>query len=957
MPSTKGKKRRRLAREAVKLPNGQIVERYYRCDGLVKASVRDSVTAHLVDLAKELERNSPGRFDLVVSCTSPTHWFVHQLADGLSDSRHHCGHFVGKRAHFFPQDFSRFRTNKNRKALVFTDVISTGALVNSIVQTLTLRGMSVGGVIALVDTRAEGSQVPFSGVDIENQVFLVHLPVEKGSAGRLRWRIDPETLEPLEIRGEGDWLSLFSGTGALGMDGSKVADWLVKFAALRHKHYKHGSCHSELVCDVKQLFKRSEVRTYLGARLNFYLRDNGIKLIVYPNHSNAYLLVEILREICGSAHDAYGLQLALCRYVQGERSYVLPTPTPESLSTDKVMLLDDGIVSGDTMRSLIVAVLRTYPRLKQIHVVTFINEMTSPQSSFWGETGAGVGLRRRGDKLRAFLSPRLQFTCFASLPHRSYSEQDCPLCRRQQDYERYSRDETRSAAERSFYGLWARDLQPKDISHDTAEAIFKPDAPSSLKERIERSKDALKIAEFDLALTGDLQIQTLVGEACSESLSPPVRIHRLKSLLQLRGTLLSDDNYRRVWAEIIRILKDDDLSLRHRLLTLRALIWEQSCPVTMSDFCDVLDACAPRLSDPLILGGAIAYARLGATPGHKLPSWDAEELAAEVSRIQGRQGLDAKARAAFDRLRFPEMLAESPSDSLAKSVCSLRRSLSSGSDHYSADSEIDRLASHLNKVVARRPSKPQLPRRIRGAALGVVERFVDIEKAARVVLSYLGPEAVGVSWPAIDELRQGLSELRPLITIEPNPSSTWIQLSTLCDAVLQRIKSDWFDTEEGYVYRLLEPFYCDLVSAVKEAIHHGEKTYADRAGQSSVHHDLAALGRCLTDKLQVLCGSSLLNDVLNNIVTNVWKHATTKGEKVTVRWSCEMPANKTKTVTLRATDDGIIVPPGFNFFHAAGGHSRFRAQVEDYGGQYSVRPGVSGGVEVAITMYCRRINT
>jgi hypothetical protein len=276
-----GTGRSRGRKGLVKLPNGLLVDSYYRCDGLLDYSpqpsplaepadpvtaqirFRDELSAHLVDLARELEHHSPGRFDVVVSCTSPTHWFVHQIADGLSDARHRCGHFVGRRATTLRHEFRLYRVKKGAKALVFTDVLSTGSLAKLMISTLQSRGLTVGGLIALVDTRTpeelaawRNRSDPTDLLDSSNQVVLVHAPVMKRQRGKARWRIDPETPEPQEVTAEQEWTGTLSGAGAVALPGRVVARWLVDFAALRHKHYTHGGHHSEFVCDLKRLFHR-----------------------------------------------------------------------------------------------------------------------------------------------------------------------------------------------------------------------------------------------------------------------------------------------------------------------------------------------------------------------------------------------------------------------------------------------------------------------------------------------------------------------------------------------------------------------------------------------------------------------------------------------------------------------------------------------------------------------------
>ena len=349
LPSSDRSGKRKNPKGLIRLPTGVFVDHFYRCDGLLnypnriprsrpdrpaevltplelQIRFREALAAHLVDVAREIETHTTGRFDIVVSCTSPTHWFVHQLADGLSDDAHHCGHFVAQSARSFKHAFEGLRINKGTKALVFTDVISTGSLVQRMTATLKAEGVIIGGLIVLLDTRTIEERedrardgVVFGGIDKDNRVCLCHIAVRKQPNGKARWRIDPQTLEPVEEIGRSRWIDALAGIGAVAMPGPTIARWLVRFAALRHKHYKHGSRHSEFFCDVKRLLKRPEVRSAVGARLNLYVRQNNIDLIVYPNHSNAYVMAHIFREIAGSEQGTPPLQVALCRDSRGER--------------------------------------------------------------------------------------------------------------------------------------------------------------------------------------------------------------------------------------------------------------------------------------------------------------------------------------------------------------------------------------------------------------------------------------------------------------------------------------------------------------------------------------------------------------------------------------------------------------------------------------------------------------
>jgi len=159
----------------IRLPNGALADKYFRCDLLLSAprtargsaatdmsgrlGFERSLSSHLVELAKAMEERLAARFDLVASCTSPNHWFVHQIADGLTDRTHNCGHFVARSRTSFAGEFGEFaerhQVRPGSLVLIFTDVISNCGTVQTMRRILADAELRIGGVIALLDTRNE----------------------------------------------------------------------------------------------------------------------------------------------------------------------------------------------------------------------------------------------------------------------------------------------------------------------------------------------------------------------------------------------------------------------------------------------------------------------------------------------------------------------------------------------------------------------------------------------------------------------------------------------------------------------------------------------------------------------------------------------------------------------------------------------------------------------------------
>jgi orotate phosphoribosyltransferase len=834
------------------------------------------------------------------------------------------------------------------------------------ISTLQSRGLTVGGLIALVDTRTpeelaawRNRSDPTDLLDSSNQVVLVHAPVMKRQRGKARWRIDPETPEPQEVTAEQEWTGTLSGAGAVALPGRVVARWLVDFAALRHKHYTHGGHHSEFVCDLKRLFHRPEVRTAVAGRLNLYVRQNSIDLIVYANHSNAYLLVDMIREACGSERAMPAVHVALCRHARGERTYVIPRSTQVG-NPKRILLLDDGIVTGATMRSIIAGVLSTYPHAKEIHAIVFSNEMASAQTKYWTAVGASSHLALRGfaGRRSAFLSPKFHFSSFLSLPHPAYLEQDCPLCRRQREFERYANDADRTTWEQEFYRAWAADLVPRDIDHDTdevagAEAVAYTGITRS---HVEKSRAALVIAQFDILLQKDLPLSDLIAAASRRHDIPThVTIHCLRSLLHLGPAVLGTNEHRAVWEQLLAVIREPSTDRRHRLLALKAFIWEQFDPPSVSDFMDLLRTCATHLGDSPLLGGLMAFGRLSFAPAHRMPPSQREDVSRAID--QARSALaTADADAQIGLSVVNDWLVRAGSAALGPSVVRLKTALLPRRGHSNVRNDLETLSQYLSELPRQRGQDNLLARRIRFVTTCLVQHFIDLDKAGRVVAPH-DPSQSTESWDrSLDEAYERLGDLRCLmgsdVTADPMPSR---DLAYRAGAALAQLKSVWFSSQQGYARRLLRPFFQPLLPAIEDAINRGREEYARQFPTHNVFHDTSALGTPEGASIEVLIQPTLLADTLHNIVSNVWKDVVpwciSQKREPRVKWTYRTAHG---VLTLVVTDNGPGLPTDFDILRGPGGHARLRPQVMEYDGMYLVRQAPSGGTEVQLALYSRR---
>lgn len=962
----------------VSMPNGFLVKRFYRCDGLLnypppsqftdsesdpaiaQSRFRDALTAHLVDVARVLEKRTPGRFDLIVSCTSPTHWFAHQLADGLSDRRHHCGHFVGQKATTFHREFQDCRPINCAKVLVFTDVLSTGRLADQMIEAVTNAGFKVGGFIALVDTRTEIEIVaaqedggPLSDLDKDSQVYLIHDPIEKMTKGKAQWKIDPETLEPVGIGADHGWEVTLAGVGPLAMPGRVVANWLVGFAAIRHKHYNLGGHHSEFVCDVKRLLGCHDVRTSVGGRLNLYVRENDIDLVVYPNHSNAYLMASVLRDIRGSDTSLPETKVALNRNTHGERSYVLPLAGKDE-KPRYVLLLDDGMVTGGTMRSLISALLAQYTSIREIHIVVFTNEMSFARTKYWMSIGTCekfIARKARG-RTRAFLTPRLTFSAFMSLPHPVYEQENCPLCQRQKTLEYNAEDSRKPAFEREFYRQWARDILPKDIYHDPSEVPVDEShgVVEGWRRNIQRSEDALNIARFDLRLRTQDRIHDLVHYACEVSLPPHVRVHCLRSLLHVRIERLDKNQGRTVWESLLEIIADPQVSPRHRLLAIKAGVWEQFGTPTLDRFCEFLSASAAHLWNPLVFGGVMAFARAPFLPGDRTPQWNTVEVSDRIRLIEEQsENPDVKS----NLRHLCDWLTVAMAEGLGANALYLKQALLPRAGHHSVQNDVNTLSTYLREI--RKYSNPEaaLLQAIPSVSLRLVDHFRILDKAARIVLPFDLSNRSPRAWESLlNHTQMRLDVIRSLVSMD---ASNARHRSYNASAILEKLKSEWFASDTGYAHLLLCPFFHPLLPHIEEAIRDGETKYSGLYSECVIQHHRERFRSDEGRSIEVFCHANTLADALHNAVSNVWKYVIPKcsGQEhgVEMTWDYYFTEDG---VEISIRDNGPGIPDDVEVYSGDGGHGRVKPVIESFGGGYTVQRLNPRGSEVRIKFHCKR---
>jgi len=432
--------------------------------------------------------------------------------------------------------------------------------------------------------------------------------------------VDPESLELIPVRSKSIWPTPLGGVGELAVSGEEVSRWFQTFAALRHKHYKHGPRHSEYVCDVKLLLSEPEIRLFVAARLAWYAHKHQIDLVVYPCHSNAYLLAELLRTGWQDDSGAPSFQVALCRTRSDERNYVLPEGG--GLRPKRVMILDDAVGGGASFKSLAAEIHRHYgTNVTSLHLVVFCNEFPVYQRIFWSRMAA----KEKDSSYKPLLFGRMHFTSFISLPAPSYPERRCPVCARRDEFRERRDDKNLTVYEHLFYDEWQNDLTIRDLSHHPRQYGGRG-AHHQAPDPAHYSRNALEMLAFDEGLRGDASTENLVSTASAKE-PVEVMIHCLRMLREHGHDYLDPESVLKTNEALLGLLVSPDLGLdrRQALLVVKALMWHKK-PVSAEDFCALVSNGFLWFADPYFLGAVFAYARMGAADQHSCPPWHGDDV-------------------------------------------------------------------------------------------------------------------------------------------------------------------------------------------------------------------------------------------------------------------------------------------------------------------------------------------
>lgn len=538
-------------RHGVRLLHGtRVVRRYFRSDALVDSNIAMELVQELTSAALGIAKSMPsGRIDCIVSCTSPLHWFVHKIVDGLEEQGIISAHHVFASYEDITTDIEEIRIGSGETLLVFTDIISSGQTSLKIADSLSQRyNVKIAGLLALADIRSKKDREEamvssrMESVFGGNIICLYNEPEQDDHDSKLipAYYVHPETVVPKPTGAdamEDFFLTNYSGTGPLVENHAFFShtknslELLASLDAVRFGHFQHGSHHSELFVDVEKLLANEGYRNIAVTALFRYIIKQDIRLVLYPNHSSAYLLIDDLKQ---RFQDLAVQFIMACRTYKGKgtkgTSYALTrfTPHPDPMQWDVfsnhgVLVLDDAVCSGTTVESIIAELVRIdrdyyksaspsdSPRPSQfpLHVVAVLNRLPRVSYEFW------KGLPRISQS-------NIQFSTLVTMPLASDSDELCPHCRLKKELEH-------------IMGFRKGCLYAKEFLHwwiSTIEVVSSHERKHSRTLRAERfsSEEALRLAGYLSAIErkGYDQVRTLLycdGDKEVEEISKRVRVH------------------------------------------------------------------------------------------------------------------------------------------------------------------------------------------------------------------------------------------------------------------------------------------------------------------------------------------------------------------------------------------------------------------------------------------------
>lgn len=756
--------------EGIRLPHSsRISARYFRSDALVDSPIAMELTQEIVAIAFSLLKQMPtGRLDWVVSCTSPLHWFVHRVVDGLADYGMICSHFVFPSYEDIPTSIETIQMHKGENVLALTDVIAGAETSYRMAESLINHfEVNMVGLIAFADIRT--SEIRKNGPNIDKiyngRIVCLYNDEEPDRRDDLipAYYVHPETVVPKKDITKGPEKEFFhanyAGTGPLIENHAyfkspeRTLDLIKSMGALKYGHFQHGTHHSEIFVDVETILSSPQYLNLIVSALFRYIVNNDIRLVLYPSHSSSYMIADELKQRSENAPVDFIMACRTFRGVQGT-SYALtrvsphPEPKWEHLSSNPVLILDDAVCSGETVRSIITELVRIhrnyytgqgplYPEDLEskfsVHIVAFLSRLPRITGDFW-----------RG--LSTIAAGRIQFSAFISMPLAAHSDEFCPQCRLEHRLSTAKKSTEYCLYAKEFMSWWISQISLIS-SHERRHITIKRDEHFS-------SEEVLKLSGYLSAIErGAYQSlsKALFGKPGKPAKESSISvISHVRSRAAFLHDLLpeSSNNDDRVLLRSKELEDLIDLSLNQRgslkherivleilqVLTLRYLRMRPSKNEFKSIFKCLFNKLSGSFDNRLIVGG------IASVLDSCLRRFESRERTALCENLHNRmqnfskQGFNEKANLIFDWFFMYLTEGGKNIDCVGKAVRLLAEFAKKGrSNHFYGRHELDELHDFFNNPSSQNEAN-QATEAVR-RALFSTDRFIDLVTATRVLQS------------------------------------------------------------------------------------------------------------------------------------------------------------------------------------------------------------------------------
>jgi len=417
------------------LPSGKYATKFLQLGHLFQVGNWARLLSYAVIMKIHLRYLGNVNIDFILGCTASASPLIEHIAEGLSlenDEYSLCIEtYVDSSDH---PDFEEIPEGNN--ILIVTDVISTGGLIERMVEAVLKRKANPVAIAAIVDTRKVfESPIGIDGSKVEvfalyhDFIYKDSRPFHYNGKGQLSFissekevvEIDPITATPC--------YEIPSSPPAIIEPEDFFKKYLQESFATINRHVVTGGTHFCFYVDTREIFQNEQVRSVLirnmidNLQKEFKRKLPDDLTILYPWGSNAAYATPFL---ASKIKKTFSIKNVITRYIfrtkskQGWR-FGNPDKNYESVIRNKTVLIwDDGSNSGDTLSQLVDYACSFNPQRLLVYIL--ISRFEPFYRNYYQRITSYKG---RGGKI---VPIKIVFVTSLDLP--TYKPNNCPVCKK-----------------------------------------------------------------------------------------------------------------------------------------------------------------------------------------------------------------------------------------------------------------------------------------------------------------------------------------------------------------------------------------------------------------------------------------------------------------------------------------------------------------------------------------------